>query len=230
MKLNNLIPCVLLFTTACSAPADQPDAAPETVQADERQEPAAAPSGEQFQTTASSEKPYGRQAPQSVPPKEKTVRFVPPIIVDEMPEDPPFIDEAWENTKTSAGSDDFWGMSEKSPKIVAMPEKTEIYEIVEEPAEFPGGMVALKKYITENLRYPESAKELAIEGRCYLKFVVSTEGDISDIRVMRGVADCPECDKEAIRMVKGMPDWKPAKNRGEAVGSYFNLPVSFKLQ
>lgn len=108
-------------------------------------------------------------------------------------------------------------------------QEPEIYMIVDEPAEFPGGMTALKKYIEDHLQYPPSAKELAIQGKVYVKFVVSDKGKISSIEVKKGIPDCPDCDKEALRMLKEMPDWIPGKTNGKPVKSYFHLPVTFKI-
>lgn len=101
---------------------------------------------------------------------------------------------------------------------------------VDEPAEFPGGYSALKAYLGDNIRYPQIAIEMELEGRAFLKFIVSKAGDISDVKVMRGVEDCPECDKEAVRVVRAMPNWKPGKINGKPVKSEFNLPITFKLQ
>lgn len=115
----------------------------------------------------------------------------------------------------------------ESSRVVA--QEPEIFTIVEEFAEFPGGMGALKKYLTDNLKYPERAKEMAISGKVFVQFVVSTGGQISNVKLLRGLPDCKECDTEAIRLVKTMPNWKPGKNNGKTVNSYFNLPVEFKL-
>ncbi len=116
----------------------------------------------------------------------------------------------------------------ESSRIVA--KEPEIYTVVDEAAEFPGGMGALKKYMTDNLRYPEKAKEIAISGKVYLQFIVSKTGDISNVKLLRGLPDCHECDAEAIRLIKAMPDWKPGKQNGKPVDSYFNLPVEFKIK
>lgn len=104
-----------------------------------------------------------------------------------------------------------------------------IHKIVDEEARFPEGDAALKQFIVTNLQYPENAKELGIEGKCYLTFVVSETGQCSDFKVVRGVPDCPECDKEAVRILKLMPDWKPGRINGKNVRSYYNLPVKFSL-
>ena len=104
-----------------------------------------------------------------------------------------------------------------------------IYDIVDEPAEYARGLSELQIFMAENLKYPQTAVESGIEGKCYLQFVVSAHGYISNVKVKRGVADCPECDQEAIRMVKTMPKWTPGKINGKAVNSIFVLPVTFKL-
>ena len=108
-------------------------------------------------------------------------------------------------------------------------QEPEIFEVVEEPATFPGGTEALNKYLSGNLVYPQTAKEAGISGKVYLKFVVSDKGYISNVKIMKGVRNCPECDKEALRVVKNMPNWIPAKNNGKKVNSFFILPVAFKL-
>ena len=88
----------------------------------------------------------------------------------------------------------------------------------------------MMKYLSDNMNYPQVAQEEGIQGTCYVRFVVDKQGEISRVSVTRGVADCPECDKEAMRVVKGMPKWAPGKNGGKVVDSYYNLPVKFKLQ
>lgn len=115
-------------------------------------------------------------------------------------------------------------------KFVPPGEKQEpIYDLVDEPASFPGGLAAFQKYQAENLNYPQVALENGFQGRCYLQFIVTETGVITTIEVKRGVPDCPECDKEAIRMVKSMPKWIPGKINGKPVKSRFMLPVTFKL-
>lgn len=114
---------------------------------------------------------------------------------------------------------------EKMPQT----KEPEIHIVVDEPADFPGGYPALKKYIEENLVYPERAKKKGIEGKCYMQFIISTQGKISNVRVMKGVSDCPECDEAAIKLVKGMPDWIPGKVGGKPVNSTYNLPIKFML-
>jgi protein TonB len=106
---------------------------------------------------------------------------------------------------------------------------SDIYEVVDEVAEFPGGIRAMRTFLMNNIRYPQNALDKEIQGKCYLKFVVNAEGKISDVFVMRGVPDCPECDTEAMRVVSMMPSWKPARVDGKLVNSYFTLPITFNL-
>jgi periplasmic protein TonB len=123
----------------------------------------------------------------------------------------------------------------QEPVIVPKPKETVenqgpvIYDVVDEPADFPGGSAALKKYIADNLKYPDTAKENGLEGKCYLQFIVSLDGHVSNVKLKKGVPNCPECDKEAIRIVKSMPKWTPGKINGKAVNSIYTLPVLFKL-
>lgn len=96
-------------------------------------------------------------------------------------------------------------------------------------AKYPGGLVEMKKYLANNIRYPQNAVEMGLEGKCYLQFNVDENGKIEDIKIMRGVPDCPECDMESIRVIKEMPNWIPAKIHNRYSESIYRLPVSFKL-
>ncbi len=107
-------------------------------------------------------------------------------------------------------------------------ETEEIFTIVEESCEFPGGPSALMKYLSKNIEYPEIAAENGIQGRVILSFVIERNGKPSQVKVVRGVD--PALDKEAVRVVKSMPAWKPGKQQGKAVRQRFTLPVQFRLQ
>jgi periplasmic protein TonB len=93
-----------------------------------------------------------------------------------------------------------------------------------------GGMPAFYKYLQQNIQYPAVAREAGISGKCFLRFVVSETGQISDIQVQKGVPGCPECDKEAIRVLKSYPKWKVGKQNGRPVKVFLSLPISFKVQ
>jgi protein TonB len=99
---------------------------------------------------------------------------------------------------------------------------------VDKPAEFPGGEVAMMDFLKKQLVYPARAKEEEISGKCYMQFVVTKEGLIVNVKVMRGVPGCPECDQECIRVIKSMPNWIPAQKDGKPVNSYYTIPFTFK--
>ncbi|HCA83939.1 MAG TPA: energy transducer TonB [Flavobacteriales bacterium] len=105
----------------------------------------------------------------------------------------------------------------------------EVFDVVEQKAQFPGGNHALLGFLNQNLQYPEGAKADEAEGKVYVQFVVSSNGKIDpqSIKVYKSVH--PLLDKEAIRLVSIMPAWKPAKNNGVPVASRYMLPITFKL-
>ena len=104
----------------------------------------------------------------------------------------------------------------------------EIFVIVENQPEFPGGNGAMMKFIGESIRYPVEAQQKGIQGRVICNFVVMKDGSISDLQIVRGVD--PLLDAEALRVLGLMPDWKPGTQRGQAVNVRFTLPVVFSLQ
>ena len=105
---------------------------------------------------------------------------------------------------------------------------SEVYDMVKEAPEFPGGPKAMMEYLTTNMRYPQIAKENGIQGRVILQFVVDETGKVTDPKILRGVD--PALDLEAIRLVEAMPQWTPGKQDGKAVAVRFTVPVSFKLE
>jgi TonB family protein len=108
------------------------------------------------------------------------------------------------------------------------PAEPEIYTKVDEAAEFTGGSEAMIKFINDNLTTPASAKEKGLAGKCMLKLTVSDAGKVVDAEVTKGVPSCKECDAEAIRIAKMMPDWKPAMVKKKAVKSYTTITIEFK--
>lgn len=106
-------------------------------------------------------------------------------------------------------------------------DSSDVYTIVEQPAEFPGGVAAMNEFIFSNLIVPPEVRETGIRGKTFLNFIVTAEGKIKSIKLLKGFKDCPECDREAMRVVGIMPDWKPAVQNGNRVSMYFTLPISF---
>ncbi|MDD2644702.1 MAG: energy transducer TonB [Bacteroides sp.] len=113
-------------------------------------------------------------------------------------------------------------------EVVEEPVEEEIFEVVEEMPEFPGGPAEMMKYLNNNIRYPTIAQENGIEGRVIVQFVVNSDGTIVDANVVRSVD--PFLDKEALRVINSMPKWKPGKQRGKSVRVKYTLPVMFRLQ
>ncbi|MES2798956.1 MAG: energy transducer TonB [Bacteroidota bacterium] len=111
--------------------------------------------------------------------------------------------------------------------IEPIKDTNEVLVIAEVMPEFPGGQVAMSKFIADNLLYPELAKEMQLEGKVYLRFVVKKDGTISDVTCARGIH--PVLDKEAIRVVKLMPKWNPAKQNEKAVNCQMIIPIKFSL-
>lgn len=104
----------------------------------------------------------------------------------------------------------------------------DVFVVVEEMPQYPGGTDALLKFLADNIKYPQSAEDAKIQGRVIASFVVTKAGKVSDINIVRGVD--PELDDEAVRVIKMMPDWTPGRQRGEAVNVKYTLPVTFRLQ
>lgn len=108
-------------------------------------------------------------------------------------------------------------------------EEEVVFMVVETMPEFPGGQQALFKYLSENVKYPVIAQENGIQGRVICQFVVNKDGSIVDVEVVRSGGDA-SLDKEAVRVIKSMPKWKPGKQRGKAVRVKYTVPVNFRLQ
>lgn len=106
-------------------------------------------------------------------------------------------------------------------------EEAEVFFIVENMPEFPGGDVALRTYIAQNVKYPEIAKENGLAGKVFVQFVINQKGEVQDVKIARGVD--PALDKEAIRVVQSLPKWKPGSQRGKPVRVSYTVPINFQL-
>lgn len=100
---------------------------------------------------------------------------------------------------------------------------SKIFDNVDEEASFPGGIAACMKYIADNFRYPNIQGDCSIQGKIVVSFIVNEDGNLNDIKVKKSVYS--DLDKEAVRVVKSMPKWIPAKQNGKAVKSKYTLPV-----
>jgi len=113
-------------------------------------------------------------------------------------------------------------------KLVEKFVEPKVFTIVEEMPEFEGGLKRMFKYLGANLKYPIRERNAGIQGTVYLEFVIGEKGEIKKIKILRGVNEA--IDKEAIRVLKAMPKWKPGKQHGKAVNVKYNLPISFQLK
>jgi protein TonB len=170
------------------------------------------------------------------PPQTNTAKLTPPVITpDDMvkPNDLPADVKQLQNA--NAGSTTHFGVPSgisgtiDGPKtttgIVAPPAAdTKPFVIVEQMPEFQGDMIG---YLSKQLIYPAMARDNNIQGKVIVQFVVNEDGSVSNAKVMRGIGS--GCDAEALRVVNGMPKWKPGKQNGKAVKVYYTLPIRFLL-
>jgi periplasmic protein TonB len=170
-----------------------------------------------------------------VPPPVKTIiKFLPPKITDKEiveEEEMPTIEEIKQNDTGAENIDRTGEIDFDEPVQEVLKEGNDediIFTVVEQQAEYPGGLQAMAKFLQKNMKYPAVARRMGIEGSVFVSFVIDREGVISDIQVVKGIS--AECDKEAARVIKLMPPWKPGKQNGKAVKCRFVLPIKFKLE
>ncbi|MFM1744203.1 MAG: hypothetical protein RLZZ630_140 [Bacteroidota bacterium] len=170
--------------------------------------------------------------PPPPPPTIETVKFTPPVVVDrelEEEEQPPPQEQLSETNVgvvTQEGDENATELPPEEP--VVDPDAGKVFTYVEEQPTFPGGESAMYEYLQKNIKYPPLARENGITGRVYLTFVVGPDGNIRDVKVLRGIG--AGCDEEALRVVKNMPPWKAGKQNGRAVNVQFNMPINFTLK
>ncbi len=112
-------------------------------------------------------------------------------------------------------------------EVIAIVEEEEIIEFPDVEAEFIGGAQALMKYIQTNIQYPPTSIEMNEQGKVYLSFVVEADGSITNVAVERGVS--PDLDREAKRVVRSMPNWKPGEAKAKKSRTRCRLPINFQL-
>jgi len=175
------------------------------------------------------------------PPIKDQIKFVPPVVKkdeevkDEEPP-PPTVEEIKDKeiaTETKKGEES--GVDESlvedappAPAVIEERDDEAPFAYVEQMPTFPDGQDAMYKYIYEKIKYPAIARENGISGQVIVQFVVSREGDIQKAKVVRGIGG--GCNEEALRVVNGMPRWKPGKHNGRAVPVTFTLPIKFVLE
>ncbi|QHV97062.1 energy transducer TonB [Spirosoma endbachense] len=188
------------------------------------------------------------EQPLKIPPLEqapavKTVRNLPPVvmpeeevIVETLPPTTEQFQDATSGTQTAEGTGDvdiIAAPEVTAPTVVekaieAEPKPDELFISVEQNPEYPGGLEAMRKFLSKNLSYPRPAASAGVSGRVYVSFVVNSDGSLTDVQVLKGIGF--GCDEEATRVIQKMPHWKPGKQSGRAVRVKFNLPISFTLE
>ena len=183
------------------------------------------------------------EKPQEIQAVKSSVKFTAPVIKkDEEVDEKETLknQEDLMNAQGSVSIADVKGNDEENGKdiadlktitVQAPPEEVKeekIFDVVEQMPDFPGGMSALMQYLSKNIKYPVVAEENGIQGRVIVTFVVEKNGSITDVQVVKSVD--PSLDKEAVRVVKSMPNWIPGKQNGQSVNVKYTVPVMFKLQ
>lgn len=180
-----------------------------------------------------------------IPVARETQKFTAPVIKkDELVKEENQVKQMDKlDDKVAVGAEDKEGVKDRTveavrndiavaappPPPAPKPEvANKVFDVVEEMPSFPGGQGALMSFLSSNIKYPVVAQENGVQGRVIVGFVVETDGSISDVKVMRSVD--PSLDKEATRVVKSMPKWKPGRQNGSAVRVKYTVPVVFRLQ
>lgn len=172
------------------------------------------------------------------PPVEKvlsTVAFPPPVIKkdEEVAEEANLMQQTVLNTDKAIGTEDVQGNTNDANEVpVNTIDNTvvvdKVFEVVEVVPQFPGGMDALYEYLRKNVNYPVGAKEMGVQGRVIVQFVVGKDGQIREVKVVKGVD--PLLDAEAERVIKTMPKWNPGRQGNQAVSVRYTMPVVFIIQ
>lgn len=180
-------------------------------------------------------KPVSQEPPPAV---KSSIKFTAPVIKkdEEVNDDNEIKSQEELNSAKMAisiadvkGNDDVNGQDIADVKVaITQQEPEKIFEVIEQMPTFPGGESELLAYLGKNVRYPAAALENNIQGRVILRFVVTKNGDIDRVEVVRSLD--PSCDREALRVVKSLPRWIPGKQNGENVSVWFTLPINFKIQ
>ena len=161
------------------------------------------------------------------PPKVETVQFVQVEATNEEVDDPPptqlDLDSTLASTETQEGVKE-----DEAPPPVEDDNNTYAYGMVEENAAFPGGDAAFYSYLGKHLKYPSMEYDAGIQGKVWVGFIIDRDGSVTNVVLKKGLS--PGCDKEALRVVKSMPKWGPAKMGGRPVKMQFSLPIVFELQ
>ncbi len=168
--------------------------------------------------------------PPPPPPEEQqtVVKYVAPVVVDTIkPEEATQFMTADDVVETVVDAE-VVEVIEQVQEEIQEEAPQEVFVVVEEMPSFPGGDVELFKFIYDNIKYPELAKENNIQGKVILRFCVTYKGTVDQVSIVRGVD--PSLDNEAIRVIKMLPLWKPGKQGGKPVNVWYSVPINFQLK
>lgn len=118
-------------------------------------------------------------------------------------------------------------MKAQIPAKRISPDSARNYSNVITQARYPDGPEGFYKYISQNVKYPESAVKAHIQGKVFVAFLVQEDGSLNNVKVVRGLT--PEIDSEAVRVIKASPNWIPGKANGRNVRQQFTVPINFGL-
>lgn len=171
------------------------------------------------------------------PPLKSSIKFTPPVITKNEVREEEEIKTQEEvthsdvaiSTANRKGTDEVNGkdIADLNQMAQESQEEEKPFVVVEQMPQFPGGQDAMNAFIAKNLHYPIIAQENGIEGRVIIRFVINKQGKVGRVELVRGIN--PDCDKEAMRVIKSMPDWIPGKQNGVTVPVSYTIPVRFKL-
>ena len=175
--------------------------------------------------------------PQAV---KSSIKFTAPVIKkdEEVPEEDEMKSQEELNTAKAGisiadvkGNDEINGQDIADLKEIVVqgtPKEEAVFDMVEQMPSFPGGQEELMRFLAKNIRYPSIAQENGISGKVICQFVVSSDGSVKNIQVLRQLD--PSCDKEAVRVLSLMPKWIPGKQNGKPVAVKYTVPIVFRLQ
>ncbi len=168
--------------------------------------------------------------PPPPPPAEQqaVVKYVAPVVVDSVKVEDQTKLMISDEQVTSTVNKEVVEVVQQVQEEVQEKEEQQVFVVVEEMPEFPGGEAALRSYIAKAIVYPTVAQENGIQGKVFVTFVVNKDGSVSNAKIARGVDQ--SLDTEALRVVATLPKWKPGKQRGVPVRVSYTVPISFKLQ
>jgi protein TonB len=169
--------------------------------------------------------------PPPPPPEEQqtVVKYVAPVVVDTIkPEEQTQFMTEDDMVETVVDQDVVEVIEQPKEEVQEEEAPQEVFVVVEEMPSFPGGETELFKFIYDNIKYPEIAKENNIQGKVILRFCVTYKGTVDQVSVVRGVD--PSLDEEAVRVIKMLPLWKPGKQGGKPVNVWYSVPISFQLK